>query len=398
MNSVSFERLLKASRLAMPAMKDELIADRSIRIARADRDELVGKIQKSRGNSGGSSARQNLTSKLSQRLKTKPPRGTKLGGSHAGMAFDPRQRAVVKVHYFGHGGAGRAALREHTKYVARDSAVRPPDTLPDMEPADGKGAADDANRTEERAARPERWAFYDAEREGVDGLARTDAWGKADKRHFRVILSAENGAHLRDLPAYTREVMARAETALGTKLSWVAADHHDTDNPHTHVIIRGRRANGQDLVLPRDFIRHSFRGIAQDVATEWLGGRSREDARLALDRETRRHGPSRLDRLLEGQVKPGEGKRLADVRAHNGSPELTQALKARMRELERMGLGAEIERNVIRLAPDWRERLQAMELHLDIRKRIVRERMERIVAPAQQHQIAQHIRKGLIDR
>jgi hypothetical protein len=397
MNSVSFERLLKASRLAMPAMKDELIADRSVRIARADRDELAGKIQKSRGRGGGSSERQNLASKLSQRLKTKPPRGTKLGGPRAGMAFDPRQRAVVKVHYFGHAG-GRAALREHTKYIARDSAVRPPDTLPDMEPADGKGVADDAKRAEERAARPERWAFYDAEREGVDGLARTDAWGKADKRHFRVILSAENGARLRDLPAYTREVMARAETALGTKLSWIAVDHHDTDNPHTHVIFRGRRANGQDLVMPRDFIRHGFRGIAREVATEWLGARSREDARLTLDRETRRHGPSRLDRLLDGQVKPGAGKRLADLKAPDGNPELTQALKARMRELERMGLGAEIERNVIRLAPDWRERLQAMELHLDIRKRTVRERMERIVAPAQQQHLAQQIGKGLIDR
>lgn len=398
MNSVSFERLLKGSRLAIPAMKDELIADRSIRIARADRDELVGKIRKSRGDSAGSSGRQNLTSKLSQRLKTKPPRGTKLGGQRAGMVFDPRQRAVVKVHYFGHAASGKTALREHTKYVARDSAARPPDALPDTEAAEGKGAADETKRLEERAARPERWAFYDAEREGVDGLARTDAWGKADKRHFRVILSAENGARLRDLPAYTREVMARAEAALGTKLSWIAADHHDTDNPHTHVIIRGRRANGQDLVLPRDFIRHGLRGIARDVATEWLGGRSREDARLALDRETRRHGPSRLDRLLEGQVKPGEGKRLADLKAPDGNPELTQALKARMRELEHMGLGVEAQRNVIRLAPDWRERLQAMELHLDIRKRIVRERIERIMAPAQQHQLAQQLRKGLIDR
>ena len=45
--------------------------------------------------------------------------------------------------------------------------------------------------------------------------------------------------------------MARAGAAIGTKLQWIAVDHHDTDNPHTHIIIRGRRANGQDLVVQR---------------------------------------------------------------------------------------------------------------------------------------------------
>ncbi|MBK6704537.1 MAG: hypothetical protein IPG56_12865 [Caulobacteraceae bacterium] len=64
------------------------------------------------------------------------------------------------------------------------------------------------------------------------------------------------------------------EAALGTKLQWIAADHHDTANPHTHLIIRGRRANGQDLVIPKAFIKYGFSGIARDVATEWLGPRS----------------------------------------------------------------------------------------------------------------------------
>jgi len=30
--------------------------------------------------------------------------------------------------------------------------------------------------------------------------------------------------------------------------------------------LRGRRANGQDLVIPKDVIRHGFRNIARDVA------------------------------------------------------------------------------------------------------------------------------------
>lgn len=79
-------------------------------------------------------------------------------------------------------------------------------------------------------------------------------------------------------------------------------------------------------------------------------------------------------------------------------PSRFNVAKARMRELERMGLGEEIRRNVIQLAPDWRERLQAMELHLDIRKRVVRERMERMVSMQQQYQAAHQLRKGLIGR
>lgn len=134
-----------------------------------------------------------------------------------------------------------------------------------------------------------------------------------------------------DLPSYTREVMARAEAALGTKLSWVAVDHHDTDNPHTHIVIRDRRANCQDLVLPSDFIQHGFRGIARDVATDWLGRRSPEQERLALDRETRRDGPTRLDALIEPQLDKAGRVPVADLRAPNEDPTLTQALKTRAR-------------------------------------------------------------------
>lgn len=64
----------------------------------------------------------------------------------------------------------------------------------------------------------------------------------------------------------------------------------------------GRRANGQDLIRPKDFVRHAFRDIARDVATEWLGPRSREDERLALEAEINRHAPTRLDRIIASQL------------------------------------------------------------------------------------------------
>jgi type IV secretory pathway VirD2 relaxase len=170
--------------------------------------------------------------------------------------------------------------------------------------------------------------------------------------------------------------MARASAALGTELSWVAVDHRDTDNPHTHIVVRGRRANGQDLVLPRDFIKHGFRGIAQDVATEWLGKRTPEQERLALNREVRRHGFTRLDTIIDGHAPDGKVD-LKSLLAPNLDPALTQAAKARVQELARMGLGEDRGGGLFQLAPDWCGKLKAMEYHLDICKRVMRDRVDR---------------------
>jgi hypothetical protein len=137
--------------------------------------------------------------------------------------------------------------------------------------------------------------------------------------------------------------------------------------------VRGRRSNGQDLVLPRDFIKHGFRGIAQDVATEWLGKRTPEQERLALDREVRRHGFTRLDTIIGGHAPDGKVD-LNNLLAPNLEPALTQAAKARVQELARMGLGEDRGGGLFQLAPDWRGRLKAMEFHLDIRARHARSR------------------------
>ena len=48
---------------------------------------------------------------------------------------------------------------------------------------------------------------------------------------------------------YTRRLMGRLEQDLGTRLEWIAVDHWDTDDPHTHIVIRGRDESGRDLVI-----------------------------------------------------------------------------------------------------------------------------------------------------
>lgn len=297
------------------------------------------------------------------------------GGARAQFvshASDPRQRAIVKVHYFSHGGGGGAALRAHGRYVARDGAERgdhsPGHEAPELE-------VDHADAQARYLSRGTEIGFYDRTENGIDGGARMAEWSRADARHFRVILAAENGGQIHDLHAYTREVMSRAETMLERgPLDWVAVDHWDTDNPHTHIVLRGRLANGRPLGLPRDFVRHQFREIARDVASERIGPRGPDEERLALDREIRRHGPTRLDRFIAERLDLNREARLADLSRGIDNPDLARRVRSRGDELIRLGLAERKDRGLVRFDRDWQARLEGLEMHLDVRRRLVRER------------------------
>lgn len=383
------------SKLLRDAMRGETFSPGSrLRIARPiDAESLTGRHE-GRGRKSASAAPA-LSSQLQQRIGSSRKAAKGLGKAGA-FKFDPRQRAIVKVHYFGHGGGGGAALGAHARYVARDAAAKAP-----LPPLSGEDAANNGERDVEASAKAhtrylqrgaERSVFYDALDDSVDGGARAATWAREDRRHFRLILSAENGGRLGDLKSYTREVMRRAEIALGTRLTWIAVDHWDTDNPHTHIILRGRHEDGRDLVIPREYVSHGFRSAAQDIATERLGPRGRDDARLALEREARAHRPSRLDRMIEGQLDDQGRIRLAQLQAPDRSPEVTNALKARAQELKRLGLATEVGRNIFQFEPEWQGRLKAMELHLDIRKALVRSRTQ---DPARQLSKALKLPPGL---
>lgn len=365
------------SKLLRDASRGDVFTPGSpLRFARSlDAESLKGRHEGRSRKVAGGATKNALSSQLQARLG----RSSKLGkqsGKRSGFAYDPRQRAVVKVHYFSHGGAGAGALRAHVRYVARDAAVRGRGLAQEQqnEAEAERDAGDKRDRPREKAR--EHSVFYDAFETGVDGAGRAAAWAREDRRHFRLILSAENGARMRDLQAYTRAVMERAEQALGTRLDWVAVDHWDTDNPHTHIILRGRHQDGRDLVIPREFVSHGFRSAARDAATERLGPRGRDDARRALEREALTHGPSRLDGMIAGQLDEERRVRLARLQAPDRSPEMENALKARAQELKRMGLAVEVERNIFQFEPGWRDALKAMELHLDIRKSLMRARTQ----------------------
>jgi hypothetical protein len=100
--------------------------------------------------------------------------------------------------------------------------------------------------------------LFDAVSDNADGKAFAERCAE-DRHHFRFIVSSEDTAQMADLRAFTRELMNDAERDLGTKLEWVAVDHWNTDNPHIHVLVRGRANDGRDLVISRDYISEGLR-------------------------------------------------------------------------------------------------------------------------------------------
>jgi hypothetical protein len=306
---------------------------------------------------GGESANSfRIGARLDARMKRKPgggsaqPRAPRAKpDSHAS---DPRQRVIVKVHYFKHGGSGAAALSAHASYIEREGARLDNEATPHADYLSREG----------------QHGFYDAAQTGVDGREQLVQWGREDSRHFRIILSPENGQALSDLTGYTREVMTRAEAELGRPLQWVAVNHWDTDNPHTHIVLRGRDGAGKPLSLPDNFIKHRFREMARDVATERLGPRTPDDERRAKDREVCAPRLTSLDKAIGQELDPAGRVRMAALGQSVSHRGLAALMKARLVELSRLGLAQEIKRGIFALSPDWQDRLRALELHADIRR------------------------------
>lgn len=376
MEAQSVNRLFRVGKLKRDMFGAEVLRPgKSLGITRAlNADMLEGK-RDGRAKSSSGTTRAGYGKKLASLIGSSRKLSQRTSSQGASSGFDSRQRAIVKIHYFSHAGGGAAALRAHARYVARDAAARsgkPGDTAEvDALPDEAEAKARAHGKYLDRGAKE---VFYDALSDAVEGGDRAAAWAHSDRRHFRLILAPENGSKLGDLKGYTREVMRRAETALGSKLEWVAVDHWDTDNPHSHIILRGVRDDGRDLIIPREFVQHGFRSVARDVATERLGQRTREDDRLALHREMRAHRPTRLDHWIADQLDKDGKVRIADLRAPSGDPSATDALKGRAHELRRLGLATEVKRNVLQFQPNWRDGLKALELHLDIRKALLQSR------------------------
>lgn len=267
-------------------------------------------------------------------------------GTGAAMRRSPitgRRRVVIKTRIVKLQGQGIGAAKAHLRYIQRDGVTR------EGEPG----------------------RLYDATSDEADGKAFLER-GEGDRHQFRFIVSPEDGAELDDLKPFVRGLMAEMERDLDTRLDWVAVDHFNTDNPHSHIVLRGKDEVGQDLVIARDYIAHGIRERAGELLTLELGPVTENQIRQGYQREVSQERFTRLDRELLGQAEDG----VVDLRRDpRGSfVRFKQVLKiGRLQKLERMGLAEQAGAKRWRLAVGFEASLRDMGTRGDIIRTMHRE-------------------------
>ena len=250
------------------------------------------------------------------------------------------RRVVMKARVVRHHGTRfrSAPLPKHMAYLKRDGVTR-----------DGADAR-----------------MFDATSDAADEKAFAERTAD-DRHHFRFIISPEDAAELDDLRSFTRELMQDVERDLGTRLDWVAVDHWNTDNPHVHVLIRGRADDGQDLVISRDYISRGFRDRAAERVTVELDPRSEHEIRTTLEKEVEVERWTSLDRALRDVADDGGG--VADLRpGGEDDPEMRRLMLGRAAKLERLGLAEQIGPAQWTLKPGFEPTLRDLGIRGDIIK------------------------------
>ncbi|EMF61997.1 relaxase/mobilization nuclease domain-containing protein [Stenotrophomonas maltophilia] len=243
--------------------------------------------------------------------------GSRLGRGHVAARFAGRglganaRRVTIKMRLVNLAQAGPRSTAAHLRYIEREGVDR----------QGGAGRA------------------YGPATDAAD-LEAFKERGTDDRHQFRFIVSPEDAEQLDDLRTYTRHLMARMEADLGSRLEWIAVDHWNTDNPHTHVVLRGKDDTGKDLIISRDYIAEGMRRRASELATEWLGPRTELEMQRAVLREVEQERWTGLDRSLQREA-GDDGLVRVERFAEPRLQRQRQALIGRLQCLQRMGLAAE---------------------------------------------------------
>jgi type IV secretory pathway VirD2 relaxase len=239
------------------------------------------------------------------------------------------RRAIVKARIVKLTRAGLRQQTAHLSYIEREGADR-----------DGAPAQ-----------------LYDRGSDEADGRAFAERCA-GDRHQFRFIVSPEDGQELASLRPFVRDLMRTAELDLGTRLDWVAADHYDTEHPHTHIVLRGRNADGTDLVIPKAYIAHGLRQRACERLSVELGPESALERWRKVTSEIEQERFTGLDRQLVDRAEDG-----LVVLDHQD-----RMLKARLKRLEAMDLAWREGDDAWRLDGDLEPRLRRMGERGDIIK------------------------------
>ena len=247
------------------------------------------------------------------------------------------RRCVIKAHYVPMTARDQKASKAHLAYLERDGVER------DGAPGRLYGADDTFSAEAFRAPLDD------------------------EPRQFRFIVSPEDGDRL-DLKEFTREFMSRVEKDTGRRLIWAAVNHHNTDNPHVHIVVRGIDRDGDEVRIDGRYIGREMRWRAQEVVTRELGPRLEVELSWTRTSEIERTRFTEIDRVIEWHADPNRTVTLQKLLAEPGSE--GRLCIARLKTLEALQL-VQIEKpGVWRLAAGWKKSLEELGEYQDVLDRL----------------------------
>jgi type IV secretory pathway VirD2 relaxase len=279
---------------------------------------------------------------MRQGLRRQQPSGS-LSGARAArvrVAEPPAyaRRSVVKASFSRNHRTG--AWAAHARYLSRPGAQQ------EM----GKGLG------------------FDGDREDIDMLATVRDWEKSDELMWRFIVSPEDADRL-NLHDHVRELIGQMERDLETKLDWVAIDHHNTDDAHVHVLVRGVRENGRPLEINREYLRSGIRIRSQEIATRELGPRLEPEMLRSRERAVRREQWTEIDRALQRKA-DGNGLVTYDPSQPRSEGTRIRAEQEidRLQFLSGLGLAQRVDERSWELSQNHERELRARQVSKDVIK------------------------------
>ena len=268
------------------------------------------------------------------------------------------RRVVVKASIKKMSGRGFGNFKQHLDYIQRDGT----NEKGDRAEAYGRGVESlKSDLTNELSLDPEK------ELSPIQGFAERC---KDDRHHFRFIVAPEDSSELLSLTEFTQDLVAQMETDLDTKLDWVAANHYDTGQPHTHLVIRGVRDNGKDLVIPRKYISQTLRQRAQDLVEIELGPVTQIEGRVRMAHQVNAERLTGIDKSISDALDKGEINFRGP--APKGRVWYRQLQVKRLQKLSQMGLAEKLTAGRWKVEPDFAQTLKDMGERSDIIKAINR--------------------------
>lgn len=249
------------------------------------------------------------------------------------------QRVVIKSRIVKQSQAGKTVgnINEHIKYVMRDGVEKSTESGLEISVTGAENVNDFIKNCE------------------------------SDRHHFRLILAPENSHNL-DLKVYSQTLITALEKDLKTRLEFITVNHYNTDNPHTHLIIRGVDDKGKDLVISKEYMKEGMRFRAAEIATKMLGHRTELDIKNGMTREVSRAAFTLIDRDLL-QISSKNEKKVIAVNSLGPVGSFKRNVQTqRLTELNKLSLAKEVSPGVWKVHEDLETKLRDLGTRGDIIK------------------------------